>query len=247
MIELKDLVSFLDKELQISTIKDICENSLQVQGKNKIINAGIAVDITMNTIAKAVENSCDIIISHHPLIKKPLKRITGITAKKLQFLMKNNISAYVAHFPIDAHKKYSHSLLIAEKCGLYGLSKFAKQDTNYFGFIGNLKKGMPLEQIKEMVDKCLKTDSKIFQYGKKENSAVAIVSGGGGSFIGQAEEAGIDCFITGDMAHHELMDAKDLKINVVLGGHYETEKLGMIKLSHSITKKFKIQCFFLES
>ena len=64
--------------------------------------------------------------------------------------------------------------------------------------------------------------------------------------FGAAKEK-IDCYITGEMNHSDILKAKDLKINIILAGHYETEKLGMIKLSQTLTKKFKSQCFFLDS
>lgn len=247
MIELKDLVSFLDKELDIKAVKDHCENGLQIEGNPKITNIGVAVDITQNTIKKAAENKCDIIISHHALIWGPVQKLTGLLAKNIELLMKNSISVYSAHHPIDIHKKYSHGKLIADELGLYGVSGFGLMDNDYFGFSGNFRKKVTLEFLKSLIDKKLNTDSRIFAYGKKDNSSMCIISGGGGFAVEEAAGNEIDCYITGEMKHSDLLKAKDLGINVILAGHYETEKLGMIKLSRTITKKFKTQCFFLES
>lgn len=247
MAELRDLVWYLNKELDIDKPKDFCENGLQIQGKSKIRNVGFAVDITLGTINKAIENDCDIIISHHGLIWKPLKKLTGLMAKQIELLMKNSISVYGAHHPIDIHKKYSHGKLIADELGMYGLSKFGMQFENYYGIAGDIKKKMTLEQLKELIDKKLSTSCQTFLFGKQDNTRICIISGGGGFAVEEAAKEGIDCYLTGEMNHANMMKAKDLKINVILAGHYETEKLGMIKLSHTITKKFKIQCFFLES
>ena len=245
MVYLKDLVEFLNKEIVIDSIKDKCLNGLVIEGKQTIQRVGIAVDISLNVIKKAVEANCDIIVAHHALLWEPVQKLTGLLAKKIEMLMKNSISIYTAHLPLDIHKKYSHGKLLAGNLGIYGVTKFGKNDTNYFGFSGHFRRKVSLENLKEMIDKTLLTDSRVFAYGKKEIGSIAIISGVGGFAVEEAVD--MDCFLTGEMSHSSLLAAKDLKINVILAGHYETERAGMVKLSQSITKKFKTPCLFLES
>lgn len=247
MAELKDVVNFLDKELEISKIPDKCINGLQIQGKSTINNVGLAVDVSLNVIKKAVEKNCDMIIAHHALIWSPVQKLTGLLAKKIELLMKNGISVYAVHLPLDAHKKYSHSKLIVDEIGMYGVSKFGEFEGNFFGFSGNLRKKLSLEQLKEIIDKKLETNSIIHNFGKKEISSVCVVSGRGDFAVEEAKAKDIDCYICGEMKYEQLLDAKDYKMNVLLAGHYKTEKLGMIRLLQIVTKKFKTPCFFLES
>lgn len=247
MVELREVVEFLNKELVLDKIPDKCQNGLQVQGRKGVTKIAFAVDVTLKVIQKAVKNECDMIISHHALIWTAPKIITGLLSSKLKLLMKQDISLYVAHHPMDIHKKYSHGRLIADELGLYGIDKFGKSGEHYFGFSGNIRKKVSLQDLKKIVDIKLKTDSRIFSYGKKEISSICIISGGGGFAVEQAVIRDIDCYITGEMKHGDLLAAKDRNLNVLLAGHYETETLGMIKLSHSITKKFKIPCVFIES
>ncbi len=247
MVELKDVVDFLDKEIQIESVSDRCQNGLQIQGKKDVNKIALSVDMSLNTIREAIKRQCDLIISHHALIWDPQKVLKGLLSRKIRILMKNDLSVYTAHLPLDVHKKYSHSKLMADELGLYGTNRLGKSEGEYYGFSGNIRKKMSLEEVKKMIDTKLNAKSRIYAYGTKEISSIGIVSGGGGFAVEEAAEKGMDCFITGEMKHSDLLAAKDLKLNVVLAGHYETEKLGMIKLSHSITKKFKIQCVFVES
>jgi dinuclear metal center YbgI/SA1388 family protein len=247
MILLKDLVEYLDKEVQIEGVKDFIQNGLQFQGNAEIKKAALSVDVTILNIKKAIQLGCDIIISHHPLISEPLKVMDGILAEKIKLLAKNNISVYVAHHPIDIHKRYSHGRLMADEIGLYGISDFGNDNGVFFGISGNLRKKMNLSELKTLIDKKIHAGCLMFPYGKKDISSISIISGGGGFAIEEAANKNIDCYVTGEMKHHQLLIAKDLGINVLLAGHYETEILGMQKLSQSITKKFKIESIFIES
>jgi len=247
MVDLFDITSYLDKELKIHSIKDGCENGLQVEGKREIKKIGFAVDVTKNILEKAEENKCDLLISHHALIWKPLRSIKGLISKKLNLLLSNEISLYSAHLPMDLHKKYSHSKLVGLELGLTGLSSFAYEGRNSFGVSGSLRRRTKLDSLSTMVKTKLGTNVIVHKFGKEVINTVGIVSGSGGFAIEECYKNRLDCFITGEINHSSLLDAKDYGINVIEAGHYETEKLGMIKLSRSITKKFKIQCVFIES
>ncbi|MFT4303088.1 MAG: Nif3-like dinuclear metal center hexameric protein [Candidatus Woesearchaeota archaeon] len=245
MVELQEIVDYLDKEIEINSVADKCCNGLQFQGSKEVKKIGVAVDVSLKTIKKAIEQECNMIIAHHALIWQPPKIITGLLSRKIKLLVKNNISVYVAHLPLDIHKKYSHGVNIANEIGMHGISKFGKIDGNYFGISGNLRRKLSLESLKEMIDSKLKTDSMIIQNGPNEVGSIAIVSGTG-SFAVEETANHFDCLIVGDAKYGDIVDAKDLGVNMIIAGHYETERLGMIKLSHSITKKFKIQCEMIE-
>jgi len=247
MAELPELVEFLDKEIEIDSIKDKWKNGLQLEGKKDVVKIGFAVDVTLNTIQQAVANQCDMIVAHHALLSQPFEAIKGMIARKLGLLMKNDISVYVAHLPMDIHKRYSHGKIIAELLDLHSLDKFGEQEGKFFGFTGYIRHKMSLDDLKKMVDAKLAASSRTFAYGPAEIQNICIVSGGGGFAIEEAARKNIHCYLTGEMKHSELLLAKDLGINVILAGHYETEKPGIIKVSQLLTKKFKIQPFFLES
>src|SRR5205814_9110331 len=75
---------------------------------------------------------------------------------------------------------------------------------------------------------------------------VGIVTGAGASLIPQAAAAGLDTFVTGEGPHETFFDAEELKINVIFGGHYATETVGVKALAEHLAAKFKLPWSFLD-
>ncbi len=73
-----------------------------------------------------------------------------------------------------------------------------------------------------------------------------MVTGGGGGWIGQAREAGLDTFITGEGAHYTYFDAEEWGINVFYAGHYATETLGVKALAAHVAEKYGLEWRFVD-
>ena len=71
-------------------------------------------------------------------------------------------------------------------------------------------------------------------------------SNGAGDFLQKAAEEGVDTFITGEGPHWTYALAEELGINVLYGGHYATETLGVKALAGHLAKKFRVPWMFLE-
>jgi putative NIF3 family GTP cyclohydrolase 1 type 2 len=82
--------------------------------------------------------------------------------------------------------------------------------------------------------------------GPERVESVGIITGGAGSMIGAAKDAGLDTFITGEGAHHTYFDAMEAKINVVYAGHYATERLGVQALAAHLSSRFDLPFSFHE-
>lgn len=246
-MELYAIATFLDKEIDITSVKDFCMNGLQFEGNPYVKRVGVAVDVTMHTIQEAIKQECDMLIAHHALIWNPIETITGRMAEMVKTLAKHDLSIYIAHLPLDIHKKYSHGKQITYLLGMHGISDFGIKDNVSFGVSGYIRRKEPIKTFKEMVDKKLETNAVLHAFGDEEVSHIGVVSGTGGFSIHEAHEKKIDCLITGDIKYKDLIAAKDYGINVILAGHYETEKWGMIQLGQAVAKKFKIETCFVPS
>ena len=77
----------------------------------------LTLDVTNNAVEKAINEKADLIISHHPIIYKPIKKITNSLYLRL---IQNNISVYCAHTNLDVVKK-GVNFPLAEKLGLNNL------------------------------------------------------------------------------------------------------------------------------
>jgi dinuclear metal center YbgI/SA1388 family protein len=103
-MKLKDLCSFLDSAIPLSFQEDYDNSGLQVgQPDSEIKSALICLDVTNEVLDEAGYSGCDVIISHHPLIFRAIKRLSGttLTEKLLLKAVKQDVAVYSAHTNLD--------------------------------------------------------------------------------------------------------------------------------------------------
>ena len=129
-MKLKDLTSYLDSEVPLSFQESYDNSGLQVGSPgNEIHMALIALDVTEEVIEEALSNQCDVIVSHHPVIFKELKSLTGksYTERVLIKAIRNDIAIYSAHTNLDVISN-GVSWKMAEKMGLEELNVLLPTD-----------------------------------------------------------------------------------------------------------------------
>jgi dinuclear metal center YbgI/SA1388 family protein len=103
-MKIKEICSFLDDAIPLSYQEDYDNAGLQVgDSETEVHSALLAIDVTEEVLDEAVEKGCGMIISHHPLIFSPLKKITGRNPVEriIAGAIKNNITIYSAHTNLD--------------------------------------------------------------------------------------------------------------------------------------------------
>ncbi len=239
-MKLFELIEFLNNELDLS-IEDSSNNGLQVGTDKEIKKIGFAVDANLETFKKAKENKCDLLIVHHGISwNDSLKHITGNNYDRVGFLIENNLALVAYHLPLDCHKVLGNNIQIAQ---LLGLRKVKPFDV---GFVGELRQDLDPETMSKALENILKTKCKNLFYGKNLIHSVAIISGGAGRDIEDASKIA-DCFITGEINYGHETIAKEVKINVIVAGHYETETLGLKALMKFLNRKTDSELVFIES
>jgi dinuclear metal center YbgI/SA1388 family protein len=131
-MKLKDLTSYLDSVIPLSFQEDYDNAGLQVgQPEKEVYSAIICLDVTEEVISEAVASDCDLILSHHPLIFKGIKSLTGKTyTERILFeAVKNDIAIYSAHTNLDMLAD-GVSRKMAEKLGLKGVTVLAPLEKN---------------------------------------------------------------------------------------------------------------------
>ncbi len=193
----------------------------------------VCLDITSENVSKAIEAGADMIISHHPLIFSPLKRIveSDISGSIISTLIKNNISAYSAHTNLD-HATGGTNDALADKLGLENVRRFTDDECcdemgnqiDNIGRIGNLPTPIAIEDFVSLTKSVLGCSS-IKYVGTPGDTVekVALCSGAGGDGIYIAYRAGADAYVTADVRHHEAQLAFELGLNLIDAGHFETE------------------------
>lgn len=237
-----EIAKFLDRELHLHDFEDSSVNGLQVENSGATKKIALAVDACQDTFQKAVEAGCQMLIVHHGLIWYGMKNLTGLFYQKVKFLLDHNLALYASHLPLDAHPKYGNNIQIARLLNLQNLWPFGSPK-HEIGVLG--KTDSSLREIKALLKKNkIKTFS--LDFGKEKIKTVAISSGGGASEITMALKKGVDLFITGEPLHYIYHQAKEAQMNLLFGGHYETEVWGVKALGPLLQKTFKVQTQFLD-
>lgn len=232
----KDIYNFLDS---IAPFNQQCEwdNSGMLVGENdkEVQKIALVLDITAEAVKKAAEIGADLIISHHPVIFRAVKTFTDNDPAFL--IARNGISAICAHTSLDCADGGVNDVLAASLGfenvsslpvdGEAAMVRFAETDTD-------------ADTLAKLICEKLGTGVRIADSGKKIKK-VAFCGGGGGCFIEAVAESGCDAYITGDVSHHEFLNALALGLTVIAAGHFETENPVISVLEEKIRKNFAVE------
>lgn len=187
----------------------------------------ITLDVTETVIDNAISLGCNFILSHHPLIFRGVKRISGedYIQRCIIKAIKNDILIYSAHTNMDKSPQ-GVSASLAKNIGLIrGEILKPEGDGSYgLGYIGELAQ-------EERADLFLKRIKKQLNIGCVRHSAysedriikkIALCGGSGSEFLEEAIAKGADLFLTGDIKYHQFFDVKNDIILVDIG-HFESE------------------------
>lgn len=246
MVSLNQICQFLDTELNIAQINDTCINGLQVEGKKNVKKIICAVDASLEVFYEAKKQNADMIIVHHGLLWDKPQSLTGILYKRLEILFKNNISLYAVHLPLDLHPEFGNNAQLMNLFVVKNRKPFGNYQNIPIGYLGELEEKLELLEIKQKIEKSLNITSQLLNFGNQNIKTIAIVSGGGCDTFKEAIEKKVDLFITGEAKLFVYHLAKEAKINILFAGHYATETLGVRALAEVLSKKFQIECNFVD-
>lgn len=192
----------------------------------------LALDLMPEVAQQAIDAKVDMIITHHPVYFK-LPKTLAITDIKMYFLyelIKHNIAVYAAHTNLDAAVGGVNDTL-AELLGLTEVKALELADTEQaIPRIGMLKEPMEVADFAAKVKEALGASGVSYTYGGKPVYKVAVVGGGGISFLQDAMAAGADTLVTADVKFHAAQEALNMGMNVIDGGHQCTETPVLDKL-----------------
>lgn len=119
-IKLKEITDLIESIAPLQTQESYDNSGLIVGNSNdQITGALISLDLTEEVIAEAIALNYNLIITHHPPVFKPLKKITGDdeTERCLIKAIRNGIALYAAHTNLDNSSQGVNNIL-AEKIGI---------------------------------------------------------------------------------------------------------------------------------
>ena len=195
------------------------------------------LDVTDEVIRYAQNNKFDVIISHHPLIFKPLSAVfdKDPAQKVIIDLIKNNITVLSYHTRLDAAPGGVADAL----CDLIGLSNVETvgSDGESILRIGNVNE-TDLTSFSSKVKSALECPFVLTSNQINNVSRVAVCPGDGKDFVQLAKSLGADTYLTGRLSYNIMCDAYKLGLNLIEAGHYFTER----KIAHRLADIVKKLC-----
>ena len=263
-MKLKEIKSFLEGMAPLAVQESWDNSGLQIGCSDKDIHkVMVCLDLTEAVLDEAEAIGADLVISHHPLIFKGLKSISGNTYQErcVRKAILSDIAVYSAHTSLDnilggVNHKIASLLGLSslrwldsgesaegcdEKCGGAAEGKCGGADAvtraSGSGLIGELKEPVTAEEF-------LSTVKTIFGVKALKHSplsstttirSIALCGGAGAFLLPQAVAKGADFFISGEFHYHDYFDPGTLLIEL---GHYESEQFTQDLLKESLEKAF---------
>ena len=190
----------------------------------------VCLDVREETVERAKAEDFQMIVAHHPVIFKGLKKLrTDLPdGRLLGALIRFGIAVFAAHTNLDCAEGGVNDVL-AKRIGLdpktivpLGNAEFLSES---LGRVGKLPAPIEAKAFAEQVKKGLGAiNVRFVSGGEHPVKKVGLCSGSGAEFIERAAFMGCDAFVTGDVRYHDAQRAAALGIHVIDAGHFATEQ-----------------------
>ena len=190
----------------------------------------IALDATDEVIDHAIEAGADMILTHHPMIFTGMKQIRQdhFIGRRIIKLIEHHMACYAMHTNFDIHGMGD---LAAEKLGLLNvqvldIGMMEDMVCRGIGCVGTLESVISLGELANRTREAFGVSHvKVFGDATQKITRIAISPGSGKSEIITAIEQHADVLITGDIDHHDGIDAVAQELMIIDAGHYGIEHI----------------------
>ncbi|MGN0492685.1 MAG: Nif3-like dinuclear metal center hexameric protein [Acutalibacteraceae bacterium] len=230
----QNIFDFLNEKFPTETACDFDNVGLLVGDPNsEVKKAVVALDCTPSAVNTAIKNGCQLIITHHPVIFDPLKRVLAGSA--VYEVIKSGISVISMHTNLDVGIGGVNDCL-SFALSLENVKKVAVAD-GYLLNVGELSSPLCPDSLAEYLKEKLGGGVKYFGADKKIER-VLLCSGSGGSYLTEVKKHNCDALITADVKHNQFLDAERIGVSLFDAGHFETEDIVTEPLKRLLEQHF---------
>ncbi len=240
-MKVKDITSAIESTVPLAW-QDADDNAGLTVGdpEAEVHSVLVALDVTEEVVAEAVGCGADMIVTHHPIIYRPVSRIAcqSPQARAIAEAIRRGIALYACHTNLDSAPELGINHLLGRMLGLTDTAVLVPTVSPEvgFGIVGSLAEPVKPELFLQRIKKVLGLKMLRHSPVKTDSvSRVAVCSGAGASFIGNATESGADLYLTADLKYHDFGEAD--RMILVDAGHFETEICAIEILFDILSKK----------
>ena len=240
-MKVREIAQYLEEQVPLAWQESYDNAGLAVGNPDaEVTKVLVALDATEEVVDEAIELGAQMVVTHHPIIFRPIKRLAGENRQQrtIAKAIVHNVALYAAHTNLDSAPQRGISHHLAELLGLEEerLLESSATEGVGIGVVGVLPTEMGAEEVLELIRERLGV--KVLRHSPvrvERVRRVAICSGSGGSLIEAAEAAGADLYLSADFKYHDFVDAD--KMILVDAGHFETEICAIDILFEILSKK----------
>jgi dinuclear metal center YbgI/SA1388 family protein len=236
----EDLIGDLDGLLEPERFDDYGPNGLQVPGPAQVARVATAVSANTEVFVRAAAADAQLVLVHHGLFWKGMPQ--GVDAAlhgRLKPLFAHDMALAAYHLPLDAHPEVGNNALLARGLGGTDLAPFA-------GIGVGARLDVAADELRERVRALTAREPLHLAFGPERVRSIAVLSGAGAPFLGQAIAEGHDAFLTGEPAERIYAQAREAGVHVFAAGHHATETFGVRALGDRLARMFDVDHVFLD-
>ena len=209
-----------------------------------VTRVGVCLDVLPDAAARAVAEGVQLLVAHHPLIYRPLKRINpqaDPVARAATALVKGDVALYAMHTNWDRAAGGINDTLAAA-LDLRNVRPLGARGMAALPRLGEFPSPFPLADFARHVETalgCAGTNALRWDglLGPRMIARVAVCGGAGAGLLGEVFAAGADAYVTSDVRHHEFLDAAARGLALLDAGHAATENPGMRALARLLPSR----------
>ena len=216
-----EIFDFLNTKAPVGTKLDFDNVGLLVGSRGwPVTSVLLSLDITGEVIAEAAAWGAGLVVSHHPLFFE-LKAVSSEIpqGKKAMDLLTERIAAVCMHTNLDAADGGVNDALAAA----LGLQDARPFEPEHICRIGALPAALPLTDFLRLCKENLGCAGLRYVDGGRPVRLVTVGGGSCGSMLEEAALTGCDTFVTADVKYDQFLRAKELGLNLIDAGHFNTE------------------------
>ncbi len=200
--------------------------------------------VTDDSVDEAVSEGADLLVSHHPLPFRPLRRITTETVpgRLLWKLIRAGIAVYSPHTAFDSARQGINQRL-AEGLGLLQIAPLLPHDADAAepgtGRWGRFEPALPLASLAERVKSLLRVEQlQLVGHRDQPVERLAIGCGSAGELLEAARQHACDGMLLGETRWHTCVEAAAHGVALILPGHYSSERFALEQLADVLSEQF---------